>query len=57
MADRVLLIGWGAPARGREKRGLEVVNEAMGLYGRMQQPLRSLLPIASGRSRPGANVS
>jgi len=37
MADRVLFIGWGAPVRGREERGLEVFNEAMGLCGRMQQ--------------------
>jgi hypothetical protein len=37
MADRVLFLGWGAPVRGREERGLEVFNEAMGLYGRMQQ--------------------
>jgi hypothetical protein len=37
MADRVLFISWDAPVRGREERGLEVFNEAMGLYGRMQQ--------------------
>ena len=37
MADRMLFIGWGAPVRGREERGLEVFNEAMGLYGRLQQ--------------------
>jgi hypothetical protein len=37
MADRVLFIGWGANVRGREERGLEVFNEAMGMYGRMQQ--------------------
>jgi hypothetical protein len=37
MADRMLFIGWGAPVRGREERGLEVFNEAIGLYGRMQQ--------------------
>jgi hypothetical protein len=37
MADQVLFIGWGTPARGREERGLEVFNEAMGFYGRMQQ--------------------
>jgi hypothetical protein len=37
MADRVLFIGWNTPVRGREERGLEVFNEAMGLYGRMQQ--------------------
>ena len=37
MADRVLFISWGTPVRGREERGLEVFNESMGLYGRMQQ--------------------
>jgi hypothetical protein len=37
MADRMLFIGWGSPVRGREERGLEVFNEALGLYGRMQQ--------------------
>jgi hypothetical protein len=37
MADRVLFIGWGAPVRGAEERGLEVFNEALGLLGRMQQ--------------------
>jgi hypothetical protein len=37
MADRMLLIGWGTPVRGREERGLEVFNESIGLYGRMQQ--------------------
>jgi hypothetical protein len=37
MADRLLFIGWGTPVRGREEHGLEVFNEAVGLYGRMQQ--------------------
>jgi len=37
MADRVLFISWGENVHGREERGLEVFNEAMGLYGRMQQ--------------------
>jgi hypothetical protein len=37
MADRMLFIGWGAPVRGREERGLEVFNEAVGFYGRCQQ--------------------
>jgi hypothetical protein len=37
MADRVLFISWGASVHGREERGLEVFNEALGLYGRMQQ--------------------
>ena len=37
MSDRMLFIGWGASVRGREERGLEVFNESMGLYGRLQQ--------------------
>lgn len=37
MADRMLFIGWGEPARGREERGLEVFNESIALYGRLQQ--------------------
>jgi hypothetical protein len=37
MADRVLVISWGTPVRGREEHALEVFNEAMGLMGRMQQ--------------------
>src|SRR5581483_1698934 len=37
MADRMLFISWGAPVRGREERGLEVFNDALGLLGRMQQ--------------------
>ena len=37
MADRVIFIGWGAPVRGLEERGLEVFNETVSLYGRMQQ--------------------
>src|SRR4051812_7505799 len=37
MADRIVLITWGANVAGREERGLEVFNEAVGLYGKMQQ--------------------
>ena len=37
MADRVLFIGWGANVRGREARGLDVFDEAVGFYGRCQQ--------------------
>ncbi|MGO9751404.1 MAG: hypothetical protein ACLP8S_20670 [Solirubrobacteraceae bacterium] len=37
MADRVLFIGWGATVRGAEERAIEVFNEALGVYGRMQQ--------------------
>jgi hypothetical protein len=37
MADRVMFITWGENIAGREERGLEVFNEAIGMYGRMQQ--------------------
>ena len=37
MAEAALFIGWGMPARGREKAGLEVFNESMQYYGRLQQ--------------------
>ena len=37
MADRVLVISWGEPVAGREERGLEVFNEAIGMAGRFQQ--------------------
>jgi hypothetical protein len=37
MADHVLFIGWGESTPGREERGLEVFNEAIGILGRMQQ--------------------
>jgi hypothetical protein len=37
MADRMMFITWSDPVRGREERSLEVFNEAIGLYGRMQQ--------------------
>ena len=37
MADRALFIGFGAPVRGREERAVEVFNESVGLYGRLQQ--------------------
>lgn len=37
MADRILFISWAASVPGREEHGLEVFNEAVGLYGRLQQ--------------------
>jgi hypothetical protein len=37
MADRVLCIAWDRAERGREERALEVFDEAMGVFGRMQQ--------------------
>jgi hypothetical protein len=37
MADRVLFTTWGQVVRGREERALEVFNEVLGFYGRLQQ--------------------
>ena len=37
MADAGLFIGWGAPVRGREAKGLEVFSEALSYDGRLQQ--------------------
>lgn len=37
MADRALVLTWGAVVRGREERALDNFNEVVGLYGRMQQ--------------------
>jgi hypothetical protein len=37
MADRVMFVSWGENVAGREERGLEVFNETVGMYGRMQQ--------------------
>lgn len=37
MADRLLFLGWDEVVRGREERAVEVFNECVGLYGRMQQ--------------------
>jgi hypothetical protein len=37
MADRILMVSWGSTVRGREERALEVFNETVGMYGRMQQ--------------------
>jgi hypothetical protein len=36
MADRVLVISWGQPVRGREQHGLEVFNDALGYYRELQ---------------------
>jgi hypothetical protein len=30
-------VGWGAPAQGREAKGLEVFNEAVAFHGRCQE--------------------
>jgi hypothetical protein len=37
MADAGLFIGWGEVARGREERAVEVFNETIGYYGRLQE--------------------
>ena len=37
MAEAGLFIGWGAPIRGREAKGLEIFNETLAYYGRLQQ--------------------
>jgi hypothetical protein len=37
MADRLLFISWGRVVAGREELALEVFNETVGLYGRLQQ--------------------
>jgi hypothetical protein len=36
MADRALFIGFGQPVRGREERAVDVFNEFVGMFGRMQ---------------------
>jgi hypothetical protein len=37
MAEAGLFLGWGAPILGREAKGLDVFNEAIGYYGRLQE--------------------
>jgi hypothetical protein len=37
MAGEALFIGWGAVARGREKQSLQVFQESVEYYGRLQQ--------------------
>jgi hypothetical protein len=37
MAEAGLFIGWGAPVRGREAKGLGVFNEGVEYWGRLQQ--------------------
>jgi len=36
MPDRSLFIGFGQPVRGREERAVEVFNDFVGMFGRMQ---------------------
>ena len=40
MADRVLFIGWGAPAAGTEERSLVLLNRILGLFSRMRHQRR-----------------
>ena len=56
MSDRVLFISWGSPIPGREERGLEVFNEAIGLHGRLQQDGRARASTSSC-SEPTAAAS
>jgi hypothetical protein len=37
MAEAALYIGWGGPTHGREKQALEIFNQSMQYYGRLQQ--------------------
>jgi hypothetical protein len=37
MAEAGLFIGWGDPITGREAKGLDVFNDALQYYGRLQQ--------------------
>jgi len=37
MADAGLFIGWGAVARGREKEAVDLFNEIVEYYGRLQE--------------------
>jgi hypothetical protein len=37
MADEALFIGWGDVVRGRESKALEVFNDTLEFYGRLQQ--------------------
>ena len=36
MADRAMFVGFGQPVRGREERAVEVFNDFVGMFGRMQ---------------------
>jgi len=37
MADRMLVVSWGRTIPGREERALDVFNQSLGIYGRLQQ--------------------
>lgn len=36
MAEQALFVGFGEPVRGREERAIEVFNDFVGMFGRMQ---------------------
>jgi hypothetical protein len=36
MSDRALFVGFGQPVRGREERAVEVFNEFVAMFGRLQ---------------------
>ena len=36
MAERAVFVGFGQPVRGREERAVDVFNEFVGMFGRMQ---------------------
>ena len=48
MSMSALFIGWGAAVRGREQKALEVFQEAMQFYSRLQQQgeIQSFEPVA-----------
>jgi hypothetical protein len=48
MATGALVIGWGPPVRGREQKALQVFNEAIEYYMRLQQQgtIESFEPVA-----------
>jgi hypothetical protein len=48
MATGALVIGWGPPVRGREQKALQVFNESIEYYTRLQQQgtIESFEPVA-----------
>lgn len=47
MANAALFIGWGTPVHGREQKSLQVFNEVMQYYSRLQQQgeIESFVPV------------
>jgi hypothetical protein len=52
MAEAALFIGWGAPVRGREGKGLEIFNESVAYWGGLQQDgrIENFVEWLSGRT-------